>query len=136
MTDKNALNLDAIAEAKAKLAEELRKLEEQEAGLRQQQATDAFAQVIALLHDYGTHFSAKQKAEIAAVIGEEKPKAKKAATGDARREVAPKYWLPHSHETWTGRGRTPKAFAAWEGTAAYKEWKAKHPDEKFPAFPG
>lgn len=136
MTDKNALNLDTIASAKAKLAEELRKLEEQESQLRQQQATDAFAQVIAVLHDFGPHFSARQKAEIAAVIGEDKPKARKAAGTDARREVAPKYWLPHSGETWTGRGRTPKAFAAWEGTAAYKEWKAKHPSEKFPAFPG
>ncbi|MFT4249022.1 MAG: H-NS family nucleoid-associated regulatory protein [Pseudomonas sp.] len=136
MTDKNTLNLDSIAEAKAKLTEELRKLEEQEGQLRQQQATEAFSQVIALLHDFAPHFSSKQKAEIAAVIGEEKPKARKAANTDARREVAPKYWLPHTQETWTGRGRTPKAFAAWEGTAAYKEWKAKHPDEKFPAFPG
>lgn len=131
----NALNLDAIAEAKSKLAAELRKLEEQEAELRQHQATDAFTQVMKLLHDFGQHFSTKQKAEIAAVIGEGKPR-KAAATGDARREVAPKYWLPHSGETWTGRGRTPKAFAAWEGTAAYKEWKSKHPDQKFPAFPG
>jgi DNA-binding protein H-NS len=136
MTDKNALNLDAIAEAKAKLAEELRKLEAQEVQLRQQHATDGFAQVIALLHDFAPHFSSKQKAEISALIGEDKPKAKKAASTDARREVAPKYWLPHSHETWTGRGRTPKAFAAWEGTAAYNEWKSKHPNEKFPAFPG
>lgn len=136
MTDKNVLNLDTIAKAKAKLAEELRKLDEQEVHLRQQQATNAFAQVIALLQDFGVHFSTRQKAEIAAVIGEEKPKARKAVVADARREVAPKYWLPHSHETWTGRGRTPKAFAAWEGTAAYKEWKAKHPNEKFPAFPG
>ncbi|HBK44936.1 MAG TPA: histone-like nucleoid-structuring protein [Xanthomonadaceae bacterium] len=135
MTDKNALNLDTIAEAKAKLAEELRKLEEQEVQLRQQQATDAFTQVIALLHDFGPHFSGRQKAEIVAALGEGKP-AKKPAGSDARREVAPKYWLPHSGETWTGRGRTPKAFAAWEGTSAYNEWKARHPDQKFPAFPG
>ncbi|HLL17473.1 MAG TPA: H-NS family nucleoid-associated regulatory protein, partial [Rubrivivax sp.] len=58
---------------------------------------------------------------------------KKAKTG---KEVAPKYWLPHSQETWTGRGRPPKAFTAWEGTAAYREWKAAHPQEKFPKFPG
>ncbi|GHH48845.1 MULTISPECIES: H-NS family nucleoid-associated regulatory protein [Gammaproteobacteria] len=136
MTEKNALNLDAIAEAKAKLAEELRKLEEQEVHLRQQQSSDAFTQVLALLREFAGHFNAKQKAEIAALIGEEKPKARKSAASDARREVAPKYWLPHTGETWTGRGRTPKAFAAWEGTAAYKEWKARHPNEKFPAFPG
>ncbi len=135
MTDTNALNLDAITEAKAKLAEELRKLEEREAQLRQQQASDGFAQVMQLLRDFGEHFNARQKAEIAAALGEAKPK-KATTSSDARREVAPKYWLPHTGETWTGRGRTPRAFAAWEGTAAYNEWKARHPDEKFPAFPG
>ena len=62
-------NLSSIAAAKAKLAEELRKLEEQEAELRQQQASDAFAEVMKLLHDYAPHFGAKQKSEIAAVIG-------------------------------------------------------------------
>jgi len=46
--------------------------------------------------------------------------------------VKPKYELPHTGETWSGRGRTPKAFAAWEGSASYKEWKAKNPDLKFP----
>jgi len=133
MTAKNHSSLDAIAEAKAKLAEELKKLEEQETQLREQQATDAFNQIVTLLQGFGTHFSSKQKNEISALIGSEKPKAKNTAT---TKEVAPKYWLPHTGDTWTGRGRPPRAFAAWEGTAAYKEWKARHPDEKFPAYPG
>lgn len=41
--------LDSIASAKAKLAEELRQLEQQEESLRKEQAEDAFAQVIGLL---------------------------------------------------------------------------------------
>lgn len=126
--------LDSIATAKAKLEEELRKLEEQEVQLRQQQSADAYSEVISLLAQYGALFTAKQKAEIVTAVGTSSPAKPKKAL--AFKEVAPKYWLPHSGETWTGRGRPPRAFAAWEGTAAYKEWKAKHPNEKFPKFPG
>ncbi|WP_296280477.1 H-NS family nucleoid-associated regulatory protein [Pseudoxanthomonas sp.] len=126
--------LDSIATAKAKLEEELRKLEEQEVQLRQQQSADAYSEIMGLLTQYGTLFTAKQKAEIVTAVGASSPaKLKKAV---ASKEVAPKYWLPHTHETWTGRGRPPRAFTAWEGTAAYKEWKARHPNEKFPKFPG
>ena len=126
--------LDSLAAARVKLEEELRKLDEQETQLRQQQSADAFSEIMGLLKQYGKLFSAKQKADIAAAAGEIAPtKPKKAAKSI---EVAPKYWLPHSGETWTGRGRPPRAFTAWEGTAAYKEWKAKHPNEKFPKFPG
>lgn len=132
----NKPTLDSIATAKAKLEEELRKLEEQETQLRQQQATDAFGDVMSLLGQYGQHFSAKQKAEIVTAVGASSPSQAKAPAASGKKEVAPKYWLSHSGETWTGRGRTPRAFAAWEGTAAYKEWKASHPDEKFPKFPG
>lgn len=126
--------LDSIATAKAQLEKELRKLEEQEAQLRQQQAVDAFAGVTNLLGQYGAHFSAKQKAEIATLLGA--GGSRKAKKDAGSKEVAPKYWLPHTQETWSGRGRPPRSFTAWEGTAAYKEWKAKHPNEKFPKFPG
>lgn len=126
--------LDSIATAKAKLEEELRKLEAQEVQLRQQQSADAYSEIMGLLTQYGALFTAKQKAEIVTAVGASNPaKPKKAVAG---KEVAPKYWLPHTQETWTGRGRPPRAFTAWEGTAAYKEWKAKHPNEKFPKFPG
>ncbi|UBB26325.1 H-NS histone family protein [Pseudoxanthomonas japonensis] len=126
--------LDSIATAKAKLEEELRKLEEQEVQLRQQQSADAYSEIMSLLGQYGALFTAKQKAEIVTAVGASSPSRPKKAA--AAKEVAPKYWLPHSGETWTGRGRPPRAFTAWEGTAAYKEWKAKHPNEKFPKFPG
>ncbi|KAF1706410.1 H-NS histone family protein [Pseudoxanthomonas sacheonensis] len=128
---------DSIASAKAKLAEELKKLEAQEANLLEQEASHAFLQVSDLLSRFGQHFTAKQKADIAAQVG--RPSggpARGVKATHSKKEIAPKYWLPHTQETWTGRGRTPRAFAAWEGTAAYKEWKAKHPDEKFPKYPG
>ncbi|MCF5935457.1 H-NS histone family protein, partial [Xanthomonas perforans] len=112
----------------------IRKLEEQEAQLRQQQSSEAYSEIVKLLDQYAGHLTAKQKSEIAALIGADVTKPKKAAS--TRKEVAPKYWLPHNQETWSGRGRPPKAFSIWQGSASYKEWKAKHPDEKFPAFPG
>ncbi|WDJ52548.1 H-NS histone family protein [Xanthomonas campestris] len=127
-------SLSALAAAKEKLAEEIRKLEGQEAQLRQQQSSEAYSEIVKLLDQYTGHFSAKQKSEIAALIGAGVAKPKKAAS--TKKEVAPKYWLPHNQETWSGRGRPPKAFTIWQGSASYKEWKAKHPDEKFPKYPG
>ncbi|MBA0350872.1 MULTISPECIES: H-NS family nucleoid-associated regulatory protein [Stenotrophomonas] len=126
--------LEAIASAKAKLAEELKKLEEQEVKLMEEEASSAFANVSELLNRFGHFFSAKQKSEIANHFNATSSTGKKSS--GSRKEVAQKYWLPHTQETWSGRGRTPRAFAAWEGSAAYKEWKAAHPDEKFPKFPG
>jgi len=126
-------DLGSIAEAKAKLTEELRKLEKQEVELRQQQASKAYERVMGLLQEFATHFSAKQKADIAGLVASDATPRKTAA---AKQEVQPKYWLPHTGETWSGRGRPPRAFSAWEGTAAYKEWKANHPSEKFPKYPG
>jgi DNA-binding protein H-NS len=132
MSDKNSLA--SIAEAKAKLAEELRLLEEQEVELHKQEASNAFEQVTSLLRAFASHFDSKQRAEIAGYVVTG-VKTKKASTGP-KQEVAPKYWLPHSQETWSGRGRPPRAFSAWEGTQAYNAWKAKHPEEKFPKYPG
>ncbi len=128
--------LDSIAQAKAKLLEELQKLEEQEKNERASEAASAHSTIISLLEQFGGFFSAKQRADIAALVGgtaahvPAKSKGSKASQGT----VKPKYQLPHTGETWTGRGRTPKSFAAWEGTAAYKEWKARHPELKFPLY--
>lgn len=129
--------LDSIASAKAKLAEELRKLEEQEAKLVEDEASDAFLQISDLLSRYSQHFTAKQKGDIANRLGSSSNgHSRQKKTPGEKKPVAQKYWLPHTQETWSGRGRTPRSFAAWEGTAAYKEWKSMHPDEKFPAYPG
>jgi DNA-binding protein H-NS len=125
-----------INEAKAKLLAELQALEEQEIALLSEKASEAYDQVVELLTTFGSHLSRAQRNEITALAGGgvAQPKAKKSNL--AGKEIAPKYWLPHTQETWTGRGRTPRAFAAWEGTAAYNDWKKTHPDEKFPAYPG
>ncbi|TDK28654.1 histone-like nucleoid-structuring protein [Luteimonas aestuarii] len=130
----NKPTLDSIATAKAKLAEELRQLEKQELELRREEANAAHARILELLSSFGDEFSDKQRSEIVAASGA-KPslRAKKAGSG---KEVAPKYWLPHTGETWSGRGRPPKAFSAWVGTVSHREWKANHPDEKFPKYPG
>lgn len=128
MTEKT---LQSLIADKARLEEELRQLDEQERDLVKGEAEDAYAKAIELLKNYGSHFSAKQKNDFSNFFAtESKPKQRPAST------VAPKYWLPHNQETWTGRGKMPKAFAAWVGTAAYTDWKKNHPNEKFPKFPG
>ncbi|HDS1601935.1 TPA: H-NS family nucleoid-associated regulatory protein [Stenotrophomonas maltophilia] len=38
---------------------------------------------------------------------------KRSAGTGTREEVAPKYWLPQSQETWTGHRRTPRSFLTW-----------------------
>ena len=130
-------DLDSIVAAKAKLAEQIKALEQEEAELRRQQINQAFDKVLALLNGFASQFSSKQKADIATFFGDEAVAKKQASKRkSSRQEVQPKYWLPHSGDTWSGRGRMPKAFAAWHGSASYKEWKAKHPDEKFPKYPG
>ncbi|KAJ4853655.1 H-NS histone family protein [Xylella fastidiosa subsp. multiplex] len=134
MNDTTSSSLDLIAQTKIKLTEELHKLEEQEAQLRQAQANDAFLDIINAINTFGTHFNVKQKSEITALVKEVTPPRK--APAKAKREAPIKYWLPHCGATWSGRGKLPKPFEAWIGTAAYTAWKAKHPDEKFPAFPG
>ncbi|WOS39925.1 H-NS histone family protein [Xanthomonas rydalmerensis] len=128
--------LESITSAKAKIEEELRKLEEQEAALRQEQVAFAVTEIIGLLSQYSEHFTAKQKAELAVAIGASSPGRGRKAAPQAKKDAAPKYWLPHTQETWSGRGRPPRAFTAWQGTAAYNQWKASHPDEKFPKYPG
>lgn len=129
----SAPTLDSVLSAKAKLEEELRNLQEQETALRRQATEDAFSEVMRLLGQFCPQFTSKQKAEIVAAAGEKAPvKAKKTAAV----EVVPKYWLPHTGETWSGRGRPPRAFAAYEGSAAHKDWKAKNPNDRFPKYPG
>lgn len=111
--------LDSLASAKAKLTEELRLLDQQERDLRKEQSDDAFAQVMSILHLFGRSFDAKQKGEIAALVVAAAPYAKKAVRGSS--DVQPKYWLSHTGETWSGRGRPPRSFAAWEGTVSHRE---------------
>lgn len=107
-------SLDSITAAKAKLAEELRKLEEQEAELRSEQVSAAYKQVKDLFAEYGSFLTARQTAEIAVAAGASMP-GRGVRAVQAKAEVAPKYWLPYTQETWSGRGRPPRASTAWEG---------------------
>lgn len=45
--------------------------------------------------------------------------------------VPPKYRLP-TGETWTGRGSTPRVFAAWAKGAEGKAWRKAHPGTTYP----
>lgn len=125
--------LDTIAQNKAKLLEELQKLEELEKAERASEAASAHASIISLLEQFSGFFNTKQRNEISSHLGETQTRATTTAKS-TRSEVKPKYQLPHTGETWTGRGRTPKSFAAWEGTAAFNEWKSKNPSLKFPLY--
>lgn len=124
--------LSSISEEKQKITERLAELERQEAELFAEQAQEVVDKLIAC----AMYVSPEQARAIMKAIAPQPRPDTRHRLSTPRRQVAPKYWLPHSGETWTGRGRTPKAFVAWEGSAAYSEWKAGHPDEKFPAFPG
>lgn len=61
--------LDSIAQAKAKLMEELQKLEEQEKTERASEASAAHATIISLLEQFSGFFSAKQRSDIAGLLG-------------------------------------------------------------------
>ncbi|WNH49659.1 MULTISPECIES: H-NS family nucleoid-associated regulatory protein [Stenotrophomonas] len=100
---------------------------------------EAYERVTVLLSTSYADFSPEQQRRIQALVGREgaPPAPRAARTPKApKQERAPRYWLPHSQETWSGRGRVPQSFLAWEGTVAHTEWKKHHPDERFPAFPG
>ena len=81
---------DSIASAKAKLAEELKKLEAQEANLLEEEASHAFLQVSDLLSRFGQHFTAKQKADIATqlAVSSGGPGRPKKTTGSKKRDRA------------------------------------------------
>nr|WP_244665577.1 H-NS histone family protein [Xanthomonas phaseoli] len=125
--------MELIASARAKLEKELRKLEE-EAQLRQDQAAEAFNEVVKLLGNFAKHFNAQQRSETAGFVIHGAAKTKKAAA--STKEVAPKYWLPHTQETWSGRGHPPRAFATWVGAAAITTGKSGIRTVKFPKCPG
>ena len=61
----NKPTLDSIASAKAKLAEELRQLEQQESALRQEETAAAHARILELLSTFGQDLG-----EVALIPGE------------------------------------------------------------------
>ena len=131
MSPTNA-KLNSIAKAKEKLLQELQALEEQEKSEQVNEAHAAHRQIITLLDQFAPFFNAKQRSELLAFFSP--PSKSGPGTKSGRQEVKPKYQLPHTGQTWSGRGRTPKAFTDWEGTVAFSEWKARHPSLKFPLY--
>lgn len=105
---------------------------------------EAYKRVNLLLTAYFEHFSPAQQRRIREAIGANArakppgqakvPKAPKAPKAQ-KEALTPRFWLPFSGETWSGRGRPPAAFLAWEGTVAHTEWKKHHPGERFPTYP-
>ncbi|BAV99423.1 MULTISPECIES: H-NS family nucleoid-associated regulatory protein [Pseudomonadota] len=96
---------------------------------------------IEVLQRYAKVLSAVQRRKVARIIGEVVDVAKPAKAARAKKQgrklgpVAPKYQLP-TGQTWSGRGRTPVAFAAWEKGAEGKAWRKANGDAKFPAASG
>lgn len=103
---------------------------------------EAYKRVNLLLSAYFEDFSPAQQRRIREAIGanatSKPPKQAKVlkAPKAQKEDVTPRFWLPFSGETWSGRGRPPAAFLAWEGTVAHTEWKKRHPGERFPNYPG
>ncbi|SEL15056.1 DNA-binding protein H-NS [Pseudoxanthomonas sp. GM95] len=93
---------------------------------------EAHRRVLSLLEGHFSSFDARQQDKIRRLAGVARPSQ---VPRTEKKDAPPRYWLPFSGETWSGIGRPPKAFAAWEGTVAHTEWKKNHPNERFPRFP-
>ncbi|WP_314100955.1 H-NS family nucleoid-associated regulatory protein [uncultured Stenotrophomonas sp.] len=94
---------------------------------------------LAVLKRYAKVLNPAQRRQVAKIIGEtvEAPSRRTATTpkgslkGRKLGSVAPKYRLL-TGETWTGRGLSPKVFAAWAKSAEGRAWAKAHPESKFP----
>jgi DNA-binding protein H-NS len=100
-------------------------------------------QALAVLRKYSRVLTAAQRRQLAKLVGSAGDadavapvRAGKPSKSSVKRrslgKVALKYRLP-TGETWTGRGLTPKVFAAWAKSAEGKTWSAENVGEKYPA---
>lgn len=127
---------------KAALAAAVARSGKDEQALLRAATKEAYERVTLLLTASYADFSAEQQRRIRALVGSEgtasaaSPVKRAKPAKPAGEDLPPRFWLPYSGETWSGRGRPPKAFLAWEGTVAHTEWKKRHPDERFPKYPG
>lgn len=133
----------SVSKMKATLAAAVARSGMDEQALLRAATKEAYERVTLLLKASYADFSPEQQRRIRAAVGSEAPAGAAASTAQrakparpAKEDLPPRFWLPYSGETWSGRGRPPKAFLAWEGTVAHTEWKKRHPDERFPAYPG
>jgi DNA-binding protein H-NS len=93
---------------------------------------EAHRRVMCLLPAHFAAFTPAQQHKIRALLGVNHTPAPDPQAADA----PPRYWLYFSGQTWSGHGPVPPAFLAWEGTVAHTEWKRRHPEERFPRYPG
>lgn len=123
--------------AKATLAKAMARADQDGPAVLRAATQEAFKRVTLLLERSYPDFSADQQRRIRALVATEPtaPPAERIKR-PAREPLPPRFWLPHSGATWSGRGRVPQAFLAWEGTVAHTEWKKHHPDQRFPTYPG
>ncbi|MNU92212.1 H-NS histone family protein [compost metagenome] len=130
-----ALNTLKSLDAEIKLLEAQKKLVEK----RDSEVPKA----LAVLQKYAKVLTAAQRRQVAKLLGDAaavvQVEAVKVARAPANTrklgKVAPKYRLP-TGEVWTGRGLTPKVFAAWLKSAEGKTWASANPGERFPAASG
>jgi DNA-binding protein H-NS len=124
---------------KASLAAAVARSGMDEKALLKAATKEAFERITLLLSSSFADFTPEQQRRIRAAVGANATPAA-ARTAAAKKpkadDATPRFWLPHSGATWSGRGRAPQAFLAWEGTVAHTEWKKHHPNERFPKYPG
>ncbi|MEN4950386.1 H-NS family nucleoid-associated regulatory protein [Stenotrophomonas sp. TWI819] len=129
----------SASKMKATLAAAVARSGMDESALLRAATKEAFERALLLLSSSYADFSPEQQRRIRAAVGSEGSASAVARAKPAkvpREELPPRFWLPHSGATWSGRGRIPGAFLAWEGTVAHTEWKKTHPDQRFPSYPG
>lgn len=132
----------SASKLKATLAAAVARSGMDEQALLRAATREAYERVTLLLTASYADFSPEQQRRIRALTGSEasasaaSPVKRAKPAKPAGEDLPPRFWLPYSGETWSGRGRPPKAFLAWEGTVAHTEWKKRHPDERFPKYPG
>lgn len=97
---------------------------------------EAYERVTVLLTTSYADFSPEQQRRVLALVGNASSAKREKPAKAAKEDLPPRFWLPHSGATWSGRGRVPNAFLSWEGTVAHTEWKKTHPDQRFPSYPG
>lgn len=119
-------------DAEIKLLEAQKKLVEKRDG--------EVPKALAVLQRYAKVLTLAQRRQVARIIGEigevapagGVKAARKSLKGRSLGKVAPKFQLP-TGETWSGRGLTPKVFAAWAKSAEGKAWPVANEGERFPA---
>lgn len=117
---------------------EIRQLEAQKKLVAQRDAE--MPKALEVLQRFAKVLTPVQRRKIAKIIGETidtTPARTRGAAkkGRKRAKVAPKFRLP-TGEPWTGRGRPPVAFVAWEHSAEGKAWSRANDGARFPPATG